>query len=410
MGKIVLTKPTFLFLFLAVTGIGLTIGAAFVLGVSGIEAQQAFADLIDFETGFADSDPVTAVVTATNVVTFGVEPCGAPGTAFIAETGTPTTAYVPTDDIPTGASGSFFLTDETAGPSTSLDYCISFATPVNNLSVDLYDYRTDGGASVGDVATLTVFDAGGSPVGSVTFTITAGLPDPNLATLSIQSPTGLISSAELSFSVSDKGTGIDNIDFTTNIVPPPMQVYELSEIVKIDSGSRFSTPYSLICFEGDWLNPPASFVADPLVLIRDTVQTAVLEGASKSKVIGLQGSAELQDMHAFDVEVTVTILCLSPGPIQVYEVSVTVPIGISDNSVKPVSLRCSEGDLMYVSDTISSSFVLGSNPEGVAGGFGDLSFLKDGNKIVGLEGLAQGSLQLFEYELTITIVCLSPAS
>ena len=90
-------------------------------------------------------------------------------------------------------------------------------------------------------------------------------------------------------------------------------VYELSQIIKIDSGNRFSAPYSLICFEGDWLKSPAGFVADPLVLIRDTVQTAILEGASKSKIIGLQGSAELQDMHAFDVEVTVTILCLSPS-------------------------------------------------------------------------------------------------
>jgi len=292
--------------------LGLVIAATFVLGISGIESQQAFADIIDFEIGFVNEQIVTVVITATNTVTFGVSPCAAPGDAFIAETGAPVTAYAPGDAIPAGASGgSFFLTNKNAGPNKLLDYCISFATPVNNLSVDLYDYRADGGASVGDVATLSVFNAGGSPVGSVTFVIPPGTPDPNLATLSIQSPTDLISSAKLSFSSPDKGTGIDNILF--NIASSPMQVYELSEIVKIDSGSRFSTPYSLICFEGDWLNPPASFVADPLVLIRDTVQTAVLEGASKSKVIGLQGSAELQDMHAFDVEVTVTILCLSPS-------------------------------------------------------------------------------------------------
>jgi len=41
--------------------------------------------------------------------------------------------------------------------------------------------------------------------------------DPNLVTLSITSLTGLISSAELSFDKSDSGTGIDNIEFTTNI-------------------------------------------------------------------------------------------------------------------------------------------------------------------------------------------------
>ena len=166
-------------------------------------------------------DPVTDVVTATNTVTFGVEPCGVgQGPAFIAEKDDPVTAFEPDDEIPAGASGgSFFLTDEKSGPpvTVELNYCISFATPVNNLSVDLYDYRGDGGEKVGDTATLTVFDAGGSPVGFDTFTITAGLPNPNLETLSIQSPFGLISSAELSFDGTHLGTGIDNITFTTNV-------------------------------------------------------------------------------------------------------------------------------------------------------------------------------------------------
>jgi len=122
------------------------IAAAFVLGISGIGAQQAFADLIDFETGFVDLQPVGAVVTGTNIVTFGVGlSCGEPSTAFIAETGTPTTAFGPDDEIPAGASGgSFFLTDEDDGPDLKLNYCISFATPVNNLSIDLYDYREGG--------------------------------------------------------------------------------------------------------------------------------------------------------------------------------------------------------------------------------------------------------------------------
>jgi len=194
------------------------IAAAFVLGITGIEAQQAFADLIDFETGFVDKQPVGVVVTATNTVTFEVGFCDEEtGTGFIAKNGTLTTAFVPEDKIPAGG-GLFFLTDETAGPSAKLDYCISFATPVKNLSLDLYDYRTDGGASVGSNATLTVFDASGTSVGSVKFTVTARLPDPNVATLSIQNPTGLISSAQLSFNKADVGTGIDNIRFTNTIV------------------------------------------------------------------------------------------------------------------------------------------------------------------------------------------------
>jgi len=95
---------------------------------------------------------------------------------------------------------------------------------------------------------------------------------------------------------------------------------------------------------------------------------------------------------------------------QVYEVSLTVPIGIMDDSFKPFSLRCSEGDTMYVSNTIVSSLESVSDPEAAGGGFGDLSFLKDGNRNVGVEGLAVGTLQLFEYEITATILCLSPSS
>jgi len=143
----------------------LAIAAAFVLGVTGIEAQQAFANgsiTIDFESGFVDLQPVGTVVVSgpTNTVTFAVGSCGGEtGPGFIAKTGAPTTAYNPFDVIPTGRSGDFFLTDEIAGPGLKFDYCISFATPVNNLSLDLYDYRNDGGASVGDVATLRVFSA-----------------------------------------------------------------------------------------------------------------------------------------------------------------------------------------------------------------------------------------------------------
>jgi len=204
----------------------LALAAAFVLGTSGIEAQQAFADVIDFEPGLVvvgaanspvDLQPVGVVVTATNTVTFGVGSCTSPTSAFIAKTGFPTSAYTPRDQFPAAASGgTFFLTDETAGPDTTLDYCISFANPVNNLSLDLYDYRNDGGPSVGDIATLRVFsDAFVTEIGSATFRIPFGTPDPNFANLSIQSPTGLISSAQLSFNQPDIGTGIDNITFTT---------------------------------------------------------------------------------------------------------------------------------------------------------------------------------------------------
>jgi len=97
---------------------------------------------------------------------------------------------------------------------------------------------------------------------------------------------------------------------------------------------------------------------------------------------------------------------------QVYEVSLTVPIGISDDSLKPFSLSCSEGDRMYVSNVISSSIEAVTDPAGL-GTIGDLSFLTDvgvSSRIVGVEGLAVGTLQLFEFDITITILCLSPSS
>jgi len=97
----------------------IAIAAAFVLGITGIEAQQAFADVIDFETGFVESQAVGAVPTATNTVTFAVGTCEEePGTGFIAEEGDPIIAYFPTDTIPLAASeGTFFLTDQPFGPN-----------------------------------------------------------------------------------------------------------------------------------------------------------------------------------------------------------------------------------------------------------------------------------------------------
>jgi len=74
----------------------IAIAVAFVFGISGIEAQQAFADVIDFETGFVDQQAVGAVVTANNTVTFGVVttvPCTNPTPRFIAEAGLPLTAF-----------------------------------------------------------------------------------------------------------------------------------------------------------------------------------------------------------------------------------------------------------------------------------------------------------------------------
>jgi len=177
----------------------------------------AQAVLVDFE-GFADGNAVGPV----GIATFSV---GTPGasTGFIAGVGAPQTAFTPNDTPnPATNAGTRFLTDETAGPSAALNYFVDFSIPVTSLSMDLYDYRVDGGPAAGDTATLTVFkDALRTmPVGSATFTIPSANPvDGNVQTLSILAPSGTILAASLIFSTGDVGTGIDNINFAP--VPEP---------------------------------------------------------------------------------------------------------------------------------------------------------------------------------------------
>ena len=187
-------------------------------------AQPAAAEIIDFESGFAALDPVGAVVTATNTVTFSVGPgtTGGVGPAFIADVGGPTTAFVPHDTPEAGAAGrigEFFLTDETAGPSAALNYFIEFADPVASLGLDLIDFRRDGGPSAGDTATLTVYsDSFSTAVGFDIFTIPLTNPvDGNVERLMVSLGGKVIKSASIVFSTPDVGTGIDNITF----VPEP---------------------------------------------------------------------------------------------------------------------------------------------------------------------------------------------
>ena len=179
------------------------------------------ADVIDFESGFSDMQAVTQIITPTNVVNFWVGLDQRP--AYIAAVGLPTTAFVPKDTpVDISVSGNYFLTDEINGPWTKLPYYMSFATPVQNLSLNLYDYRAvDGGPRLGDSVTLRVFDQAHNLVGTDVYTIR--WPNPvngNIIWLSVMNSSAPITSASIEFSVrGDVGTGIDNISFTT--VPLP---------------------------------------------------------------------------------------------------------------------------------------------------------------------------------------------
>ena len=189
-----------------------------------LAATIAQAETIDFESGFVDDQAAGAVVTPTNVVTFSVGPGSSTQTGFIAEAGDPITAFLnpsPGNDTPVGGGSRFSLTDNDSNSDNAFDYFFTFATPVLELSLDLYDYRSpEGNIHPGDTATLTAYsDLFVTSVGSDIFTVTSGLPDGNIAHLSIGSPSGLIRSSRLTFNKEDGGTAIDNIAFTTIPLP-----------------------------------------------------------------------------------------------------------------------------------------------------------------------------------------------
>lgn len=195
-------------------------------------SAQAGTTIIDFES-FGDVVPVTSVVVPGNVVTFSIiHPTGGTTPAYTAQTGAPMTAFVvgSTPDTPVGVTGTY-LTDERAGPNLTGDYRMQFANPISSLSLDLYDYRVDGGPGIGDRAILTVYSDSNwtSPIGSDIFTIPNPNPvDGNIEHLSVALGSYNILSADLTFvdgpldgnlSGRDVGTGIDNIAITT--IPAP---------------------------------------------------------------------------------------------------------------------------------------------------------------------------------------------
>ena len=173
---------------------------------------------IDFE-GFGDKQPYGAVNTGDNIVTFSVGSPGA-GPGYTAVVGGPMTSFVPMD-TPANLTAGTFLTDETAGPDLKLDYYFTFANLVSSVSLDLYDYRVDGGPEIGSTATLTVYsDLFTTPVGTDVFTVPTTNPvDGNIELLSVVSGSFNILSASVTFDLPDVGTGIDNIEFCT--IPAP---------------------------------------------------------------------------------------------------------------------------------------------------------------------------------------------
>ena len=196
-----------------------------LLGVFALLPVAANAGTIDFESGFGDGFFIGTVPTGDNSVSFRVGPGSPDNFAVVTGVGGFTTAFLPNDTPDGGAGGNFFLSDEARGPSIAHDYFLTFLNAVSTLSLDLYDFRGDGGAPVGSTATLEIFaDVNRTmSLGTTTFTSIAGLPEGNVVNLAIGSMTG-IRAAQLNIA-GDVGTGIDNIRFQN--VPEPTSLGSL---------------------------------------------------------------------------------------------------------------------------------------------------------------------------------------
>ena len=228
--------------------------SALTLGVSStslLDVENARAatiqTTIDFESGFSDLDPVSTVSAGGTQVTFSVGSgtTGGSDPATIAEIGIPSQGFAPRDGQGTAIEpliGNFFLRDAHGDPENYPgNYFMEFDQLVSSLSVDLLDFRTDGGGEVGDIVTLNVFsDLFTTNIGSTTFTITPGLPDPNLETLLVDLSDNFIRSASIIHSGQDGGTGIDNIVFEREVadIPDPSSLLGLFIFGTLALGSK----------------------------------------------------------------------------------------------------------------------------------------------------------------------------
>lgn len=215
---------------------------ALALVMCQLEAKAGF---IDFETGYVTLDPVSSINTGDNTV--GVQlGNGIGGPAYIADIlgdRTSFTSNIGPDNVVGGNPGQFFLNDENVVDigTRAANYLFDFDLPILNLSLDVYDFRGDGGGSVGDTATLTLFSdaAMANAIGSASFVIPALQPvDGNVFTLSVNNPNGFAVAALLDLGGLDRGVGVDNISFETlEEGPGPNPVPEPSTLVLFGMGS-----------------------------------------------------------------------------------------------------------------------------------------------------------------------------
>lgn len=221
--------------------------AAAVAAVAGSAlAEDGIFGRVSFEglpsLGFNELDPISGVVDEDGtVLNFGVSttPTGfTPGTTpFVGIVGGQQN-FAPGDGSALGAQiGRVYLTDDnTRTIDRDRNYFVEFTPTAGQrltaVSIDLLDFRADDDAPVG--GSVTVFAYGdltysaGSIIGSVTFTFTGLEPDPNLftaafttANLDLSVFNGVRALSVIHNSGGDRGTGIDNIAWTSEAVPLP---------------------------------------------------------------------------------------------------------------------------------------------------------------------------------------------
>ena len=202
--------------------------------------STAYAGVIDFESGFANGQSVGSLVSGDLSLSAS---CGASflgsQACVVAEQGTLPTAFVSpirhNRGFDESRTGNASLTDA-EGTGASNNFFFISDIGLNWFSIDLLDYRMDGGAKLGDVVSINAFDHfGGALLASFAFEIADGWEDGNIISASLAS-IEKFKFIEVVHSGKDVGTAVDNISFGADA----SSVSEPSTIALILGGIAFA--------------------------------------------------------------------------------------------------------------------------------------------------------------------------
>ncbi len=102
----------------------------------------------------------------------------------------------------------------------------------------------------------------------------------------------------------------------------PPSNYEVSVDTVILKGETLSPEVLLLCLDGDWMfvgagsvQTTVDIVTTPLLFVEGVSFSLIPDQAIQpfAKAVGTEGAAKILTSQAFDVPVTLTILCMSPS-------------------------------------------------------------------------------------------------